>query len=87
MSLRIIRRKKISSAIFIDLSKAFDTTDHEVLISKLHSYGIKDIEFLFFKNYLSSRRQYSVFNDTIFDWLNILCGVEFTGIHPLPTAE
>ena len=44
--------------IYLDLSKAFDTLDHEILIDKLKYYGILDTELLFFKNYLSERKQY-----------------------------
>ena len=72
---RNISNQKHCAAIFIDLSKAFDTTDHEILLSKLEKYGIKETELLFFKNYLTGRRQYTVYYDTISDWLEILCGV------------
>ena len=70
-----IINQKHSAAIFIDLSKAFDTTDHEILLSKLEKYGIRETELLFFKNYLTGRRQYTVFYDTVSEWLEILCGV------------
>ena len=39
----------LTRAVFIDLRKAFDSVDHEILISKLESYGLKDIELDWFK--------------------------------------
>ena len=40
----------LTKAVFIDLRKAFDSVDHEILISKLESYGLKDIELDWFRN-------------------------------------
>ena len=45
-------------AIFIDLSKAFDTLNHVILIKKLHYYGINNMELSRFSSYLSNRSQY-----------------------------
>ena len=45
-------------AIFIDLSKAFDTLNHNILIEKLHYYGINNLELSWFSSYLSNRSQY-----------------------------
>ena len=47
----------LTGAVFIDLRKAFDSVDHEILISKLESYGLKDIELDWFRNYLADRKQ------------------------------
>ena len=44
--------------IFLDLSKAFDTLDHTILLGKLNYYRISNTELLFFENYLSNRKQY-----------------------------
>ena len=56
--------KKIPIAIFMDLSKAFDTIDHEILITKMEHYGITNLESKWFKSYLSDRKQYVEFNNT-----------------------
>ena len=43
--------------IFLDLSKAFDTIDHTILLNKLRYYGNDDAGLLLLKNYLSNRKQ------------------------------
>ena len=48
----------------MDLSKAFDTNDHEILITKMERYGITNLESQWFKSYLSDRKQYVEFNNT-----------------------
>ena len=42
----------------IYLSKAFDTLDHNIILDKLHYYGIRNTHLDIFKNYLTNRKQY-----------------------------
>ena len=61
--------------IFLVLSKAFDTIDHHILLTKLHHYGVRGSAFEWFKSYLSNRTQYVVFNDHKSSVRSIKCGV------------
>ena len=61
--------------IFIDLSKAFDTIDHEILLEKLYNYGIRGNALLLLKSYLSNRKQYVSFLGEISDQLAVIFGV------------
>ena len=56
--LKDIDEKNISLAIFMDLSKAFDTLDHSILIKKLAHYGVKGTALEWFTSYLTGRSQY-----------------------------
>ena len=47
----------------IDLSKAFDTVDHSILLKKLKLYGVTDRNHSWFKNYLSNRKQFIQINN------------------------
>ena len=62
--------------VFIDLSKAFDTVDHTVLIRKFETCGIKDINLAWLRSYLTNRIQYiPITHDLQTDTKNICCGV------------
>ena len=61
--------------IFLDLSKAFDTLNHTILLNKLHHYGIRDESLNLFKSYLQNRKQYVVINNAKSETLDITTGV------------
>ena len=61
--------------MFLDLSKAFDTLNHTILLNKLHHYGIRDGSFKLFKSYLQNRKQYVFINNAKSDTLDMTTGV------------
>ena len=61
--------------VFIDLSKAFDTVDHQILLKKLHYYGIDGTALEWFRSYLSNRKQYISTQEISESCLDIICGV------------
>ena len=54
----------IPISIFIDLSKAFDTLDHNILIYKLQYYGLNRTALQLMRSYLTNRKQFVQFGDT-----------------------
>jgi Reverse transcriptase (RNA-dependent DNA polymerase) len=56
--LKSIDENDKTAGIFLDLSKAFDVVDHEILLSKLYAYGIRGNSFHWIKSFLKDRKQY-----------------------------
>ena len=66
---KILDDNEYAGAVLIDLSKAFDTINHELPIAKLHAYGFsKEALTLIATNYLSDRWQHVKINDTFTTW-------------------
>ena len=61
--------------VFIDLSKAFDTVDHHILIEKLKTYGVGNNNLKWFESYLSRRKQCVSYDNTHSKLKPIVCGV------------
>ena len=57
-----LENQKIVVGIFLDFSKAFDTVDHDILLQKLHHYGIRGCAYSWFESYLSHRTQFVTYN-------------------------
>ena len=65
----------LAGMVFVDLKKAFDTVDHQILCRKLESYGVLLRELAWFGSYLSNRVQYCRVNDVESQSENIDIGV------------
>ena len=67
--------KGYGGAILMDLSKAFDTLNHDLLIAKLHAYGFSKKGLILIKSYLSNRWQRTKVNKSYSSWVELLIGV------------
>ena len=72
---RAIESKLYSCGIFLDLSKAFDKVDHNILLAKLEHYGIRGLPNECFRSYLTNRQQFISVNNIDSDPLQITCWV------------
>ena len=70
-----VDRGKINAVVFLDLKKAFDTVNHEILLSKLRNYGICDKAHSWFESYLDNRMQRCSVHGTLSRSCSLSCGV------------
>ena len=66
---------KITIAVFLDLTRAFDCVNHEILCKKMEYYGIKNSALEWFKSYLAERKQYVSLNGVHSDIKNVNIGI------------
>ena len=74
-SLWNIDNNLLNGVIFLDLKKAFDTTDHAILLGKLKLYGVSSQSLNWFRSYLSDRKQQMFIDRVQSDFCNITCGI------------
>ena len=65
----------INGVVFLDLKKAFDTVDHNILLSKLERCGVRGTALKWFQSYLYGRKQVCRINNTESSKTNLHCGV------------
>ena len=70
-----IDNRKFGCGIFVDLRKAFDTVNHEILLNKLEHYGVRESILKWFQSYLFDRKQFVSFNGESSGLLVNKCGV------------
>ena len=66
---------KVPLNVYLDLSKAFDTLDHEILLYKLKYYGFDNLSLNLMKSYMTERKQFVAINETMSEFLDIKTGI------------
>ena len=72
---KLSEEKKAFCTVFIDLQKAFDTCNYNIILDKLQSIGFSDNALKWFKSYLSDRKQAVKIQDIISEWFPVTLGV------------
>ena len=72
---KAIDKGTYSCGIFLDLCKAFDTVNHNILLTKLEYYGIRGVAHAWFTSYLSDRKQFVSLHGTNSEYQTLTCGV------------
>ena len=67
--------KGFAGGVLMDLSKAFDTINHQLLLAKLHAYGFSQQALAIICSYLSNRKQRIKINNVFSSWKNLILDV------------
>lgn len=70
-----VHQKMKIVAVFIDLRRAFETLDREILLKKLYKYGVKNKELSWFQSYLQRRTQRTKVEEAVSESINVNLGV------------
>ena len=73
--IKSIDDRKITCSVFLDLAKAFDTVDHEILFKKMELYGIRGIALQLFNSYLSNQKMFTLVNGISSKMNDVTCGI------------
>ena len=58
-----MQKGKFTCSVFLDLAKAFDTVDHQILLTKLYNYGVRGLPAKLIEHYLKNRTQITIVNN------------------------
>ena len=72
---KALDENELVGVAMVDLSKAFDMVNHSILLRKMYSYGVRGMEWKWFQDYLTGRRQRVCVGDEKSSWTNIHKGV------------
>ena len=72
---KCLDEEKLACGIFVDLQRAFDTVEHDILLTKLEHYGVRGLVNDWFKSYLSDRKQFVSINGHDSNLVSLLYGV------------
>ena len=70
-----IDNKGFAGEVFMDLSNAFDTINHQLLLAKLHAYGFSQQVLAIICRYLSNGKQRIKINNIFSSWKDLILGV------------
>lgn len=70
-----VNEKKFAVGVFIDLKKAFDTIDHDIVLEKMERFGVRGVGLEWSKSYFRHRSQYVQVGDAMSKPADITCGV------------
>ena len=73
--LNALDKGEMIGVVLVDFKKAFDLVDHDILLTKLELYGIKNETLHWFKSYLSQRQQQVSISNTLSSFRPVSCGV------------